>query len=441
MLDHLAPLFDQLPRERRCWVALSGGVDSLTLLDCLVTWRGSAMKPDVRAIHVHHGLAAEADEWVAQCQRYCDQWGVPLSIVRLTPVEQQGEGLEAAARRARYEAFAAVLEQGDVLLQGHHQDDQVETVLFRLLRGAGPRGLAGIPPVRPLGAGEIRRPLLNIPRSVLEAWARDRGLVPIRDPANDDLRFDRNFLRHEILPLLARRWPGYRETVTRSAALQRSVFDVAGDDTSAYSPISGEPTFALAEDETPDRLATRLHRWLAGHGIAVPGRAKLSEFARQAIHAEPDRLPSLDVAEHRLLRWRGQIYLARITSSQALNGLATVGDICEGPWGGLAWQPTEGVGLPKGLRLSLRQRRAGEQQRPLARPNLPLSQWWQEQQVPPWWRDRLPVLCGPDGAALAVLGAGLTAAAENLSDNANDPESQLLLPVWVPPQPSLSLSA
>ncbi len=197
-------------------VAFSGGLDSTVLLHLLVGLSRRLALPALRAIHVQHGLQAVAPAWPAHCQQVCDELGVPL-LQREVQV-QAGASLERAARDARYAAFAALLDMDELLLTAQHRDDQAETLLFRLLRGAGARGLAAMPVSRPLGRGWLVRPLLDASRGELEDYARANGLDWIEDPSNCDERFSRNFLRHQIFPLLTQRWPQTVASMARSAA-------------------------------------------------------------------------------------------------------------------------------------------------------------------------------------------------------------------------------
>ncbi|PZW67674.1 tRNA(Ile)-lysidine synthase [Pseudomonas sp. URMO17WK12:I1] len=172
----------------------------------------------IRAVHIHHGLQAVAEQWPAHCQRFCDELGVPLDIV---PVQvAPGASLERAAREARYAAFTDLMKADEVLLLAQHQDDQAETLLYRLLRGAGVRGLAAMSQSRSLGAGHVVRPLLEVSRKTLEAYAIRHGLQWVEDPSNGDSGFARNFLRRDILPQLATHWPGASAVLARAAAYQ-----------------------------------------------------------------------------------------------------------------------------------------------------------------------------------------------------------------------------
>jgi tRNA(Ile)-lysidine synthase len=211
LLQALAPW-----RNAPAWhVAFSGGLDSTVLLHLLATLANTDHLPPLSAIHVHHGLQAAADAWPVHCQSVCDSLGVPLRVMRVQV--QPGASLERAARDARYQAFTEVTGAGQVLLTGQHRDDQAETLLFRLLRGAGVRGLAAMPVQRPLAGGYLVRPLLHVSREELEAYARVHQLRWIEDPSNADPRFSRNYLRHRVLPVLAQRWPHAVASLARTA--------------------------------------------------------------------------------------------------------------------------------------------------------------------------------------------------------------------------------
>ncbi len=198
LLHALAPW-----RKAPAWhIAFSGGLDSTVLLHLLAS---AEALPPLSAVHVHHGLQSAADTWPSHCQSICDRLGVPLRVMRVQV--QPGASLERAARDARYRAFTEVIGAGEVLLTGQHRDDQAETLLFRLLRGAGVRGAAAMPVHRPLAGGHLVRPLLDVSRTELVAYADEHQLKWIEDPSNADMQFSRNYLRHRVIPTLTERWP------------------------------------------------------------------------------------------------------------------------------------------------------------------------------------------------------------------------------------------
>ncbi|MCQ4277207.1 tRNA lysidine(34) synthetase TilS [Stutzerimonas degradans] len=256
----------------RWCVAFSGGLDSTVLLQLLVDLARREALPPLRAIHVHHGLQSAADAWPEHCRRVCTALGVPLEVVRVQV--EAGSSLEQAARQARYAAIELRLEDGEVLLTAQHRDDQAETLLFRLLRGAGVRGLAAMPARRRLGRGWLVRPLLDVSRGELEAHARRLGLTWVEDPSNDSLEFSRNYLRHQVMPVLAQRWPQTATTLARTAAhmaeaqalldelAEMDVAMMASPGAYAWLPV---PSLALAPmlSLSPARQRNALRHWLA----------------------------------------------------------------------------------------------------------------------------------------------------------------------------------
>jgi len=223
LLKTLAPW-----RNARTWhIAFSGGLDSTVLLHLLARLAKTQTLPALSAIHIHHGLQAAADAWPEHCQSVCDALGVPLQVVRVQV--EPSASLERAARDARYGAFIDATQANEVLLIAQHRDDQAETLLFRLLRGAGVRGLSGMPRERALGRGHLLRPLLDVARAELEAYAQEHQLCWVEDPSNEDRQFSRNYLRHQVLPVIAERWPQAVATMARSAAHLSEAQDLLDD--------------------------------------------------------------------------------------------------------------------------------------------------------------------------------------------------------------------
>ncbi|SSC00104.1 tRNA(Ile)-lysidine synthase [Pseudomonas sp. 43mfcvi1.1] len=260
-------------RNAATWrIAFSGGLDSTVLLHLLASLAKTQTLPPLSAIHIHHGLQAVADAWPDHCRSVCNALGVPLEVVSVQV--QPGASIERAARDARYGAFVAALRSNEVLLTAQHRDDQAETLLFRLLRGAGVRGLAAMPRQRPLGQGCLLRPLLDVSRAELEAYATQQGLSWIDDPSNDDHRYARNYLRQRVFPVLAEQWPQASATLARSAAhmgeAQGLLDDLARIDLAQAAPPDafdwlGLQSLALAPLRalSPARQRNALSHWLA----------------------------------------------------------------------------------------------------------------------------------------------------------------------------------
>ncbi|TVT82409.1 tRNA lysidine(34) synthetase TilS [Pseudomonas sp. H3(2019)] len=253
-------------------VAFSGGLDSTVLLHLLAQLAKKHSLPELKAIHIHHGLQAAADAWPEHCQRVCDALGVPLEVIQVQV--QPGASLERAAREARYGAFVEATQTNELLLTAQHRNDQAETLLFRLLRGAGVRGLSAIPSQRPLGHGFLLRPLLDVSRAELEAYVVDHQLSWIEDPSNADQQFSRNYLRQQIFPALTQRWPQAVTTIARSAAhlseAQGLLDDLAEIDLAPAATVSefdwlGVPSLEMAalEKLSAARQRNALSHWLA----------------------------------------------------------------------------------------------------------------------------------------------------------------------------------
>ena len=294
--ERLTQLLPAFPEVALC-VALSGGIDSTALLAALAELRLDGLR--VRAVHVNHGLHANAKRWSAHCRRLARQLGVPLQVFAVKVARERGGSLEEAARVARYRCFAKQLHAGEVLLTAHTQDDQLETVLLQLFRGCGLPGLAAMPAMAPLGPGRLARPLLGGSRSQLEAWVRARGLGWIEDDTNLDERFDRNYLRRQVLPAVRRRWPGIAAAVARSArhaaeaqglliALARVDLERASDGAS----LSVKALRSLPQD----RRRNVLRLWIASGGHTLPDARRLEEIAGPLIDARADAHPQVEWA-------------------------------------------------------------------------------------------------------------------------------------------------
>ena len=415
----------------RWWLALSGGLDSSCLLHLISQL---PERPPLHALHVNHGLSAQADVWQTHCQTLCQRLDIPLAAHR-AQVQLAGQGLEAAARTARYGVFEQCLGPGELLLMAHHGDDQVETFFLRLLRGAGTGGLAGMPASRQLGAGQLLRPLLACRRADLEAYATQHGLDWVEDDSNADQQLDRNYLRHTVLPLLESRWPGYRESIRQS---MRAVEEAELNQVAAVQPLLdgaagqhwGEPTLDLDRlgDLKSHTLEQVLRHWCRQLGLEPPGRERLREFVRQLSSWDGESAPQLPVSLPAILSDRGNsgsphtpqgdsnpFCLERFQQRLHLRSLAPdpVGQWTLRP-GSCLWIPgmgevsiremSGGLSLPASGSWQLRCRTGGEHCKLPGRPRRSLKKLLQEQGLPPWWRRRLPLLfAGEQLAAVADL--------------------------------------
>ena len=389
-------------------VGVSGGGDSACLLSALA----ELPHRPVRAVHVDHGLQDASVALRGSSIALCERLQIPLTVIEVT-VEADGESLEAAAREARYRAFALNLARGECLLTAHHAEDQAETVLLQLLRGAGIKGLSAMPMLRPLAGGWHLRPLLRITRRELALYAEIRGGEAQEDPMNRDLRFDRAFLRAEIWPTLIERWPGAAAALGRAArhaadaqCLLEQAADAALFRLRDGSALSVAGLRALAERERVNVV----RRWLAESGVVSPSSARLTEGLRQTLEADADHEPAIVWGGDALRRYRDRLFLTAATAPS----LPTVRD-----WpmqldshldlgsglGTLRWVPRlaglDAKRLPPTV--TVRRRGGGETLKPSARGRTQSVQHLcQAMGVLPWMRDALPMIYAGD--ALVAIG-------------------------------------
>ena len=290
------------PGENIC-VGLSGGCDSVVLLHVLAVL---GPRGHLRAVHVHHGLSANADRWADFCTGYCRDLGIDLLVERVEVDRHSGSGLEAAARAARYRVFSG--SAGELLLLGHHQGDQAETVLFNLLRGAGVAGAAGIPVERRRQQLRILRPLLDVSRDAIEAYARHNHLDWVDDESNRDTGLSRNFLRHRVLTVLGARFPAAERNLALAAGHFAEADVLLGElaiiDWRSAADGEALKLAKLCELSLP-RLKNLLRYRLRELGWHAPAAARLQEFSRQLQTAGADRHPALDLAEGSMIAGGG----------------------------------------------------------------------------------------------------------------------------------------
>lgn len=398
VLKQLAPCMD----APVLWLGLSGGLDSMVLLETMAQLRRQYSLPPLKAIHVHHGLHADADLWVEHCQRECAARDIEFHVERVRL--PAGGNIEELARDARYRVFEAVLEPGQWLLLAHHADDQLETLLFRLMRGTGVRGLAGMPTTRELGQGRLLRPLLSWTRGQLEQWAVGEQLNWIEDPANADPRYARTALRHELLPQLRQRWPHLPDNLLRLAEhageANQLLDERASEDLQMIAApmtdpwLMGWPSLAL---EGLGRLSSArqknlLRYWLDQQGVRLPDQRHLHSLLEQ-LSAAADSQPALRIDRSLLYRSSGRLWLLPSTGvpsgvEQRLDGCSDVRLVAGNGWLRFC---SGASALPQGV-WRVGYRRGGEQIRIAGRPAQSLKNLFQEAEIPAWLRSAVPLL-------------------------------------------------
>ena len=413
-------------------VAYSGGVDSHVLLHCC-----SKLNLPVRAVHIHHGLQTVADDWVLHCQQVCDLLKVPLDVIYVDARKKRRQSPEQAARKARYRALGENLVNGDCLLTAQHLDDQAETFLIQLLRASGSAGLSSMPAVKTIGDSRYPhlRPMLDFSRQEIVEFARQNSLQWVEDPSNEDIEYDRNFIRHELLPMLEQRWPNLPARLATVASLQAANLQVLEDmaKIDLAEALSPEQSFSIPSIyETVSRISikrlkllssARLHNllryWIKNVLFSkesslslTPTRKLLSEIDRTLIHSMLDTNPELYFSVYRFRRYQDKLYLLKTKTNDVIQSemLWDSSQALELP--GLKSRLKVRVGIKNGLdkkllgeKLKIKFRQGGEHFHPATRQHSKsLKKLFQEEGIPPWQRETIPlVYSGDDFIAVAGL--------------------------------------
>lgn len=397
LFEPLKTLFSQQPKETTFWVAFSGGLDSHVLLHVC-----AALQKNVKAIHINHGLSANAVSWEKHCYFICHDLNVPMMSQSLQMPRLKGQSVEAYAREQRYLLFANLLKEGDCLLTAHHQDDQAETILLQLIRGAGIKGLASMPSIKSLGKGFHYRPFLHITREDLEKYAKEHQLQWIEDESNENSHFDRNFLRHNVLPMLKKRWPSVTKTLARSAKhCAEAELLLAGEG-------GGDNQLSIKKLLLLPHLKQRylLRAWLDSLHFPPPSEAKLQQIIQTVIPAAKDRFPLVTWGEYEVRRYQETLFALpkRANFDQSIV---------------LKWDFKKPLLLPDGRMIralltkrenlfniesscEVRFRQGGEKCRLSESHRHSLKNLFQAWGVPPWERNRVPLIFINDELAAVV---------------------------------------
>lgn len=394
----------QLKQAKRIWIGFSGGVDSTVLLHALS--HEPELKNKLNALHVHHGLSKNADQWVKHCQSICDEHSVPLQIEHVT-IDRQGS-LEQQARHARYGIFESYVQHDDVLVLGHHQDDQVETFMMRLMRGSGLTGLTSMEEERELASGILVRPLLDFSREQIEGYARQQKLEWIEDESNNDTSFDRNWWRQQQLPQLEKRYPQARQSILKTLSVLQDELTLLNE---LLLPIYDEVSdskqrldLKVLQNQSPSLQTQMIRMWQekTGHYPLLADK-QIKQLLKDFLHSRDDAEPLFEWTDvngnnkNQVRRFKNKLYI--------MEAVPTPRDYC---FEVDLTEPTEQVINLMFGKLVVEARhpqttiKPGQYQlipydsalkaKPEKRPSKTLKKWFQEENIPPWLRHHWPVL-------------------------------------------------
>lgn len=391
--------------DRTYYLGFSGGLDSTVLLHLLVNVR-SIYPLRLKAIHIHHGLSVNADDWLAHCKKICEEWAVDFISYHVNAKTSSGESPEEIARQRRYDIFQQQISINDILLTAHHQDDQAETVLLQLFRGAGPKGLSGMPQFAPFKQGFLARPLLDCSRDELQRYAQERQLLWIDDESNTNTQFTRNFLRHDVITLLKTRWPNVAAAITRSAShcaeTQALLDEIAQHDLiECYGSKPNTLSVKKLLQLTEVRQRQTIRFWLRSRNFSIPSTIKMQHIINDVLYAAEDKLPHVKWGNCELRRYRDDVYVMACLSVFSSTDI-------------FSWDLTKPLVLPgvgelqvTGSMLTeavtVRFRHGGEECQLAGRSHHhSLKKLFQTWGVPPWQRNRIPLVFLNDKLIAAV---------------------------------------
>jgi len=411
--QQLHQYLSSLTSSKSFLIAYSGGLDSHVLLHLMKTISQTS-DINIRALYVNHGLQKEADSWAKHCQKICQNMQIPFDIVKLTLDLTTGESIEAVARNGRYQVLKKSLQKDEVLLTAHHQNDQAETLLLQLFRGAGVDGLAAMPKIAAFGLGQQLRPLLSFNRNELADYAQHHHLTYIEDPSNQDQRFDRNYLRHHIYPLLQQRWQGITKVLARTTEIQAETAhlldELAAEDfdkivrTSGYKNNNKDCVISITALMTlsAPRQKLVLRYWIKQHGFLMPSAKKLQHLFKDVIHSKQDASPLLTWQGVEVRRFQNRLYimspLNKFDSTQVIRWNIKTNIVI--PELDLELQADALKVLLKNQKkpdkntaITVRFRNGGEKLFDVEkRINVSLKNYFQDGAIPPWQRSRIPLI-------------------------------------------------
>lgn len=391
---------------RRLYLGFSGGLDSTVLLHALAN---SSLCHKIIAVHINHGLNSKANAWALHCEMTCRLLGVPLIVENVTI--SLASNIEEQARHARYEVFRGLLQEHDGLVLAHHRDDQAETVLLQLFRGAGVEGLAAMAFVKSWAKGQLFRPLLEHSRQSLLHYATEHQLQWIEDDSNTDTRFSRNFLRQEVIPLLQTRWPGVINTLTRTAKhcalATQQLSQLASHDYPELEHAGNRLSLATLQSISPERLSNVLRAWIKRNHVLLPDTATFNRIMSEIIPARLDASPKIVWGAHCIKRYQQTLWLLPRDEDDK-DVYQTIDWHCfPDPLmihsGVVRAEPSlTGLYFPPNSHIQIRFRQGGEYLI-WRKQSKSLKKLFQQWQIPTWMRHRIPLLF-IDNELAAVIG-------------------------------------
>jgi len=401
--DSFLSILSELDKANKFWLAYSGGMDSSVLLH-LFYLNIDKIKHQIEVLYVNHGLQLEANDWAVSCQKQCEKYDFPFTELKISESCPKGESVEAWAREKRYQLTEDIMNPGDVLFSGHHKDDQVETFFLQVLRGAGPRGLSAMPLIKKKKDTFFVRPLLNYSREEIKHYANQYGLNWQEDKSNSDSRYDRNYFRHKLSPIIENRWPAYRETINRVIRHQKEtkllLDEFAIEDINSARHDNGlSLNINRIKMLSEARQKNLLFVWLEQLDLQIPGSRHIEKIISDIINSDLDKSPCVNWADVEIRRYKNTLY--------ALKAIQNYDVDTE-----FEWQPkcilnifeetlmakqTIGVGISKnkvsGTNFIIRFRKGGEKIKPgNSFHSKTLKQLFQERSVLPWYRNKIPLV-------------------------------------------------
>lgn len=392
MLERLKQLVSPYSKAHHWYIAYSGGLDSHVLLHAIACLaKQSPDFPPITAVHVNHQIQSASYDWEVHCRQQAALSGVGFISYRVNV--DTAANIEERAREARYDVFSGLLQEGDCIFFAHHQQDQVETFFYRLFRGAGVKGLQAIIPERMLGKGKLVRPFLQFERAALEYYAFSNELEFVIDPSNTDVTYDRNFIRHHLLPVIHNRWPAFKTVIERVIAHLRDSAELL--DEIALADLSGldykdgvQPSLSLKQlpQFSPNRQKNIVRYWLALHSVVLSSQ-QTHELFRSVIYARMDAQPLLNIGNVCIRRYQQQLFIT-----------LPIQKMPEIHWNGLSHCMLEGYGdiylsQPLDIELTIKRRVGGESIKPSGSAHTrKLKALLQEMDIPPWQRENLPLI-------------------------------------------------